>query len=112
MVITVAKDIQYHFGPLKIQGPWASALLALWVIRPCAQGPYVAARAGVEPTTLRLKVTVSTKAPPRPTNHCSLNVLSCNLFASIPPNISLNLFTALDSIGLLRIGMFSQDTIN
>src|SRR6218665_3014115 len=31
-----------------------------------AQGPYVAARAGVEPTTLRLKVIASTKAPPRP----------------------------------------------
>src|SRR6218665_997748 len=30
-----------------------------------AQGPYVAARAGVEPTTLRLKVIVSTNAPPR-----------------------------------------------
>src|SRR6218665_2042415 len=30
-------------------------------------GLYVAARAGVEPTTLRLKVIVSTKAPPRPT---------------------------------------------
>jgi len=28
----------------------------------------VAARAGVQPTTLRLKVIVSTKAPPRPTN--------------------------------------------
>ena len=34
-----------------------------------AQGPYLAARAGVEPTTLRLKVIVSTKAPPRPTYH-------------------------------------------
>src|SRR6218665_2930810 len=33
-----------------------------------AQGRYVAARAGVEPTTLRLKVIASTKAPPRPTN--------------------------------------------
>src|SRR6218665_2028489 len=32
-----------------------------------AQGPYVTARAGVEPTTLRLKVIVSTKAPPRHT---------------------------------------------
>src|SRR6218665_2260215 len=32
------------------------------------QGPYVAARAVVEPTTLRLKVIVSTKAPPRPTS--------------------------------------------
>src|SRR6218665_1118405 len=31
------------------------------------KGPYVAAKAGVEPTTLRLKVIVSTKAPPRPT---------------------------------------------
>ena len=31
-----------------------------------AQSPYVAARAGVKPTTLRLKVIVSTKAPPRP----------------------------------------------
>src|SRR6218665_4023021 len=32
-----------------------------------AEGAYVAARAGVEPTTLRLKAIVSTKAPPRPT---------------------------------------------
>ena len=35
-----------------------------------AQGPYVAARAGVEPTTLWLKVIVSIKAPPRPTKLC------------------------------------------
>jgi len=32
-----------------------------------AQGPYVAARAGVEPTTLRLKASDSINAPPRPT---------------------------------------------
>ena len=32
-----------------------------------AQGPYVAARAGVEHTTLRLKAIASTNAPPRPT---------------------------------------------
>src|SRR6218665_681833 len=32
-----------------------------------AQGPYVAATAEVEPTTLRLKVIDSTKTPPRPT---------------------------------------------
>jgi|SRR6218665_338317 len=32
-----------------------------------AQGPYVAARAGFEPTTLRTKGVDSTKAPPRPT---------------------------------------------
>ena len=37
-----------------------------------AQGPYVTARAGVEPTTFRLKVIVSTNAPPCdvfPENH-------------------------------------------
>src|SRR6218665_614832 len=33
-----------------------------------AQGPYVVARAGVEPTTLRLRVVDLTNAPPRPTN--------------------------------------------
>ena len=33
-----------------------------------AQGPYVAARAGVEPTTLRLKVIASTNAPPHSTS--------------------------------------------
>ena len=32
-----------------------------------AQGPYMAARVGVEPTTLRLKAIDSTKAPPCPT---------------------------------------------
>ena len=32
-----------------------------------AQGPYMAARAGVEPTTLRLKAIDSIKAPPCPT---------------------------------------------
>src|SRR6218665_2987342 len=34
-----------------------------------AQGPYVAARAGVEPTTYRLRVIASTNAPPRPKYH-------------------------------------------
>src|SRR6218665_4073687 len=33
-----------------------------------SQGPYVTARAGVEPTTLRLKEIDSTKAPSRPTD--------------------------------------------
>src|SRR6218665_2278555 len=33
-----------------------------------AQGPYVVARAGVEPTTLRLRVNDLTNAPPHPTN--------------------------------------------
>ena len=35
-----------------------------------AQGPYVAARAGVKPMTLRTKGVDSTKAPPRPTISC------------------------------------------
>src|SRR6218665_2218823 len=34
-----------------------------------AQGPYVTARTGVEPTTLRLKVIASTNAPSRPTSN-------------------------------------------
>src|SRR6218665_2181721 len=33
-----------------------------------SQGPYMADRAGVEPTTLRLKAIDSTKAPPCPRN--------------------------------------------
>src|SRR6218665_259433 len=34
-----------------------------------AHGPYMAARAGVEPTTLRLRVIASTNAPPCPTKY-------------------------------------------
>src|SRR6218665_4004117 len=41
-----------------------------------AQGPYVAARAGVEPTTLRLKVIASTNAPPRPNQFAQLIYIS------------------------------------
>ena len=33
------------------------------------QGPYVAARVVVEPTTLRLRVIDLANAPPRPTTH-------------------------------------------
>src|SRR6218665_484878 len=46
---------------LHAEAPQASAGKGL------AQGPYVTARAGVEPTTLRLIVIDSTKAPSRPT---------------------------------------------
>ena len=35
------------------------------------EGPYMAARAGFEPTTLRSNGVVSTNAPPCPTNTCS-----------------------------------------
>src|SRR6218665_1067849 len=41
-----------------------------------AQGPYVTARAGVEPTTLRLKVIDSTKAPSCPNCLYTLGCLS------------------------------------
>src|SRR6218665_1506183 len=36
-------------------------------LRTCPMSVHVAARVGVEPTTLRLKVIASTNAPPRPT---------------------------------------------
>src|SRR6218665_297735 len=39
-----------------------------------AQGPYMAAKAGVEPTTLRLKAIDSTKVPPCPMSHIHLYV--------------------------------------
>src|SRR6218665_1758333 len=45
----------------------AEAHRQLQVKKGLAQGPYVTARAGVEPMTLRLKVIDSTKAPSRPT---------------------------------------------
>src|SRR6218665_3522572 len=42
-----------------------------------AQGPYMAARAGVEPTTLRLKAIYSTKAPPCPAiGFCILKLMN------------------------------------
>src|SRR6218665_2439529 len=39
------------------------------------QGPYVPARAGFEPTTLRSQGIVSTNAPPRPTKYIAENSL-------------------------------------
>ena len=44
-----------------------------------AQGPYVAARAEVEPTTLRLKVIDSTNAPPRPTIIFTILYFTCTI---------------------------------
>src|SRR6218665_1971118 len=41
-----------------------------------AQGPYVAARAGIEPTTLRLRVIDLTNTPPRPTMTYEKELLS------------------------------------
>src|SRR6218665_404239 len=45
-----------------------------------AQGPYVAARAGVEPTTLRLTVIDVTNAPPRPKFSTVIKVQTLNFF--------------------------------
>src|SRR6218665_2175339 len=52
--------VRYHFvlEPCSAQATVSKGL---------AQGPYMAARAGVEPTTLRLRVIDLTIAPPRPT---------------------------------------------
>src|SRR6218665_716453 len=44
-----------------------SEALQATVSKRLAQGPYVAARAGFEPTTVRSKGIDSTNAPPRPT---------------------------------------------
>ena len=38
-------------------------------VKDLPKGPYMAARAGVEPTTFRLRVNASTNAPPCPTNN-------------------------------------------
>src|SRR6218665_2100122 len=54
---TTARILYRSFTPKRPQATAAKGL---------AQGPYVAARAGVEPTTLWLRVIISTKAPPRP----------------------------------------------
>src|SRR6218665_341812 len=57
-----------------------------------AQGPYVAARAGVEPTTLRLKVIVSTKVPPRPTKLVVVAVLKPDEASKVHPAIKVDFF--------------------
>jgi len=54
---TTARKLYRSFTPKRPQTTAGKGL---------AQGPYVMARAGVEPTTLRLKVIDSTKAPSRP----------------------------------------------
>src|SRR6218665_2703118 len=48
-----------------------------------AQGPYVAARGGFDPTALRLKVIVSTKAPPRPTLGPEVKAVQARLYPSM-----------------------------
>ena len=47
------------------------------------QGPYVTARAGGEPTTLRLKVIASTNAPPRPTNTSNTNIYTYKVYIMV-----------------------------
>jgi len=48
-----------------------------------AQGPYVTARAEIEPTTLRLKVIDSTKAPSRLICHFLYHLSSCTYSPTI-----------------------------
>src|SRR6218665_2216907 len=67
-----------------------------------AQGPYVAARAGIEPTTLRLKVIVSTKAPPHRLIYLHKvisEILSFRMTLCIEAYIS-NLFLSGSLVGL------------
>ena len=47
----------------------------------------VAARAGVEPTTLRLKVIDSTKAPPRPTTYHIYATRQKRAFSIVGPSV-------------------------
>src|SRR6218665_1528027 len=53
-----------------------SAQATVHVGKGLAQGPYMAARAGFEPTTLRLKAIDSTKAPSCPTIDCQKSTLT------------------------------------
>src|SRR6218665_3688416 len=55
-----ARILCRNFTPKRHRQLWAKDL---------PRGPYVAARAGVEPMTLRTKDVDSTKAPPRPTTY-------------------------------------------
>src|SRR6218665_1194780 len=49
-----------------------------------AQGPYVAARVGVEPTTIRLRVIDLTSAPPRPQFICPIPCEYSTLSVHLP----------------------------
>src|SRR6218665_208446 len=68
-----------------------------------AQGPYMAARAGVEPTTLRLKAIDSTKAPPCPTyvfnayNLYRHNFLNCEFAVRLSLRRDGNVFISFSS---------------
>src|SRR6218665_3003961 len=64
-----------------------------------SQGPYVAARSRVEPTTIRLKVIVSTKAPPRPTSY--MLIVHCSWLPNMQEVLS-SLSTIFDSVNILR----------
>src|SRR6218665_852765 len=52
--------------------------------RQLAQGPYVVARAGVEPTTLRLRVIDLTNVPPCPTNFKLSSLTGLGLASAVP----------------------------
>src|SRR6218665_545972 len=67
-----------------------------------SQGPYVTTRAVVEPTTLRLKVIASTKAPPHPTISflSYLYLLICPCLLRLLSNGLLQFFPGSSSKGL------------
>src|SRR6218665_1241283 len=48
------------------------------------QDPYVAAKVGFEPATLRMKGVESTNEPPHPTDHRLLSLLRLNKLSSVP----------------------------
>src|SRR6218665_3418331 len=56
-------QVHYYSEALSTQHGYSAGIVS----KGLAQGPYVAARAGVEPMTLRIKGVDSTKAPPHPT---------------------------------------------
>jgi len=57
-------------------------------LRTCPRSVYMAARAGVEPTTFRLKAIDSTKAPPRPTDvNVGYSVIECLTILVFSPTL-------------------------
>ena len=73
-----------------------------------AHGPYVAARAGVEPTTLRTKGVDSTKAPPRPTSTVKHLLAYCILFIHLySTSHSMSLSEAFPTTAIDTVGVYT-----
>src|SRR6218665_514880 len=77
-----------------------------------AQGPYMAARAGFEPTTLRAKGFDSTNEPPRPTMNCAFSLVGPSLWNWL--SLALRLIHRILSnsfYAYLKTFLFSRTTI-